>query len=268
MTRLGWVDDPAAVVADELLVLLPSLGTTSRLFDGLVATLRPRQELAVVLVDLPGHGIAPRADEVSIAALADEVADVIDRSSARSARVAGVSMGGAVAFEVARRRPANLRGFAMINSGIRFGSAEGWRQLIETVQRDGTASLRSGSSAGWFSDAFAGSASATALLDELPVIDDASYIACCRALAAYDGRDGAEAIDARALLIGTADDEATPSDGLRGLARLLPAADLHELPEGRHLSVVEHVTAVATIIGHWLAKDSSIVAVGHREDGQ
>jgi 3-oxoadipate enol-lactonase/4-carboxymuconolactone decarboxylase len=256
MTQLGWVDDPAAVIADELLVLVPSLGTTSRLFDGLAATLRPRPGLAVVRVDLPGHGVAPRADQVSIATLADEVADVIDRSSARSVRVGGVSMGGAVAFEVARRRPAKLRGFAMINSGIRFGSAKDWRGLIETVERDGTAGLRSGSSAGWFSNAFAGSGPAAALLDDLTGIDAASYVACCRALAAYDGRDGVEAIEVAALLIGTADDAATPPGGLRGLARLLPGADHYELPDGGHLSLVEHTTAVATIFGHWLAKNA------------
>jgi 3-oxoadipate enol-lactonase/4-carboxymuconolactone decarboxylase len=255
MTGLGWVDDPRAVVADELLVLVPSLGTASRLFDPLVAALCARPGLAIVRVDLPGHGTAPHADAVSVANLADEVTAVIARSRVRSARVAGVSMGGAIAFEVARRRPEQLRGFAMINSGIRFGSTEGWRGLIETVDRSGTAGLRAGSRAGWFSDAFAGSGPATALLDDLAGVDAASYIACCRALAAYDGRDGIEAIDTPALLVATADDEATPPGGLRGLARVLPSADFYELPDGRHLSVVQHTTAVATIFGHWLARD-------------
>ncbi|HXR45760.1 MAG TPA: 3-oxoadipate enol-lactonase, partial [Pseudolysinimonas sp.] len=55
---------PAAAAADEsgLIVLLPSLGTTTALWDGVVerlASLVP--SLRMLRVDLPGHGASPAA---------------------------------------------------------------------------------------------------------------------------------------------------------------------------------------------------------------
>jgi 3-oxoadipate enol-lactonase/4-carboxymuconolactone decarboxylase len=255
MNLLGWVDDPGSVRGGEALILVPSLGTTARIFDDLrhdVARRRPT--LAVVRVDLPGHGIAPPAAEVSIEALAGEIADVIDRMAARSVRVAGVSLGGAVAFEVARRGPRTLHGFGMFNSGLRFGTPHEWDRLIAAVEAGGPAALRAESAAGWFSEAVAGSEAGARILDDLAGIDPGTYVACCRALAGYRGHAGVHDIRVPALLVGTTDDRATPASGLRGLSRVLPAADYYELPDGGHLSLVEHGVAVGLVVAHWLQR--------------
>src|SRR5688572_23161274 len=110
------VDPRAKRAADRTLVLLPSLGTTSRIWDGTVqalASMAPRIE--VLRMDLPGHGTGAVARAAfSVGDLAVEVAAAIE--SARSTHhvtVAGVSMGGAIALEIARRAPAWLVSFAM-----------------------------------------------------------------------------------------------------------------------------------------------------------
>lgn len=249
---ITWVDDPATAAGRDAIVLVPSLGTSSRLFDSLVASLaRAGSHLTPLRVDIPGHGRGPRRSTVAVTDIARDLAHGITASEARSVVVVGVSLGGAVALEVARLDPARLRGFAMINSGIRFGSSAGWRALVETASRDGVVGLRGGSASGWFSPSFAGSTAAQALLDELSDIDPASYIACCRALDEYRGHEGIAGITTPSLLVGTSDDTATPAEGLRGLATLLPRASYHELPTGRHLSLVEHSDAVAGLLLGW-----------------
>lgn len=254
---LGWIDDPDHTVATKCVVLVPSLGTTSQLFDALATDIgHALPRLSVVRVDLPGHGVGPRAQEVSVGALAEEIIQRTRSISEDGLWVVGVSLGGAIALEVARQRPSTLRGFGMINSGSRFGTPRGWRELIDRVQREGTAGLRSGSASGWFSEKHSRSATARALLDELDSIDPTSYIACCRALEAYRGDENVKAVVAAGLLIGTADDRATPASGMRELAGLLPNADYVELPGGGHLSLLEHRAVVGSLVTHWLGEGS------------
>ena len=87
----------AAGAANPLLVLLPSLGTATTLWDGVVAALRadPRTAgLRILRVDLPGHGASPPAPgPVSIPELAEAVLAaasdrVVDRAVARFTHLA------------------------------------------------------------------------------------------------------------------------------------------------------------------------------------
>jgi pimeloyl-ACP methyl ester carboxylesterase len=201
-----------------------------------------------VRTDLPGHGSGPRSSSVSIEALADDLAAQIEAAHAQRAIVVGVSMCGAIVLEVARRHPHQVHGFVQINSGVRFGSAEGWNGLIDAVTRNGTQGLAASSAAGWFSEEFRESATAQMLVDELARLDDGTYIACCKALADYDGWWGLRDVAVPALLIGTADDRGTPSSAMREIADELARADFVELPTGRHLSLAEHADAVASLI--------------------
>ncbi|GAA1056901.1 3-oxoadipate enol-lactonase [Agromyces luteolus] len=255
MSDLGWLDDPQALEAEHVIVLLPSLGTTVRIFDELVDGLTGRwRDLAVLRADLPGHGIAPRAYEVSIPSLGAEVSAVVRMLRARHVTVAGVSMGGAIALEAATHRPPDLDSFVMINSGTSFGTPDGWRTLIANVTEAGVAATALGAKAGWFSPDFAESARAQALLEDLSRIDSSSYVACCRALADYHGPADLGQLDVPALLIATSDDTATPPTGLRALARRLRHARFVELPSGGHLSLVEHSHAVEAILADAIQK--------------
>src|SRR6185436_19638580 len=95
----------APATHQDLLVLLPSLGTTTALWDGVVTLLRAdpaTAALRILRVDLPGHGASPVAHEpFTVADLAASVVRVVDEAGGGSFQVAGVSLGGAVALELA-----------------------------------------------------------------------------------------------------------------------------------------------------------------------
>jgi pimeloyl-ACP methyl ester carboxylesterase len=86
----------------EPLLLLHGLGLTWRSWTPVLAELERAHE--VVVMDLPGFGDAPRLRaRPTVAALADAVAAELDRAGLAEVHVAGNSLGGWVAFELARR---------------------------------------------------------------------------------------------------------------------------------------------------------------------
>jgi pimeloyl-ACP methyl ester carboxylesterase len=88
------------------LVLLHGIGSSHRVWDPVIAGLA--EHFDVIAVDLPGFGgSAPLADgvEPSPAALASAVADLLDDLGIPAPHVAGNSLGGWVALELADIRP-------------------------------------------------------------------------------------------------------------------------------------------------------------------
>src|SRR5215471_7170070 len=90
-----------ALVGQRTIVAVNGLGGLQHLWDGFRAVLPPAVELRVL--DLPGHGDRPPAADYRYAALVD---DVLARTADLPPfPLAGWSVGGAVAWLVAARRP-------------------------------------------------------------------------------------------------------------------------------------------------------------------
>ena len=88
--------------AGEPLVLLHALGMSWRTWKPVLPALAARRD--VLALDLPGFGSAePLAAPPTIGALADAVEAELARSGLERVAVAGNSMGGSVALELARR---------------------------------------------------------------------------------------------------------------------------------------------------------------------
>jgi pimeloyl-ACP methyl ester carboxylesterase len=88
------------------LVLLHALGVSRRSWDPVLPALTSRFD--VIAVDLPGFGDSaslPGPGEVPPAVLAQSVADLLDDLGVSAPHVAGNSLGGWVALELASRRP-------------------------------------------------------------------------------------------------------------------------------------------------------------------
>ncbi len=104
------------------IVLLHPLGADRHVWDPIVARLRDEREL--VAVDMPGFGdSAPLAAEPTPRALAESVSELVGRLEFERPLVAGISLGGWVALELA------LRGQA--RSATAIAPAGLWRKPLK-----------------------------------------------------------------------------------------------------------------------------------------
>lgn len=245
----------APAATNPLLVLLPSLGTATSLWDGVVAALRadPRTAgLRILRIDLPGHGASPiGAGPVTIAELAEAVLAVVAEAGGGAFHVAGVSLGGAIALELAVAHPDRVRSLVMSCSGAHIGTAESWSERAAQVRASGTASLVTASAGRWFAPGFldrgaggAGARTLAALVD----IDDESYARCCDALARFDRTGDLGTLGAPTLAISGEHDAVTTPASMQELADAIPGARHVSIESASHLALLEDPATVAELI--------------------
>lgn len=228
----------------EPLVLAPSLGTTTRLWEPQVRTLARRYR--VLRFDLPGHGGSKPIPASTIEDLAGLVLRVAEAAGMESFHYAGVSIGGAIGATLAVRHPARLKSLALVCSSAHFGDPAGWHERAALVRAEGTAPLVEGAAGRWFAGP-----PEQALLDDLAAADPAAYAACCDALAAYDLRAELAAISVPTLVVAGREDPATPPAHARELADGIPGATLVELPGAAHLATIDQPDRVTrALLGH------------------
>jgi 3-oxoadipate enol-lactonase/4-carboxymuconolactone decarboxylase len=121
------------------LVLLNSIGTDMSLWDRALTHLLPA--FGVLRIDARGHGASDAPDgDYTLAMLADDVAAVMDDAGIASAAVAGVSLGGMVAMELALDHPARVSALALICTSAQMDRAN-WTARIDTVRKEGTQAI-------------------------------------------------------------------------------------------------------------------------------
>ncbi|HEX7871622.1 MAG TPA: 3-oxoadipate enol-lactonase [Sphingobium sp.] len=128
----GAVDRPA-------LVLLNSIGTDMSLWDAAVPHLLPAFRL--LRIDTRGHGASDApAGDYSLGLLADDVAAVMADAGIDRAAVAGVSLGGMMAMQLALDHPERVSALALICTSAAMDSAS-WAARIDTVRGQGTGAI-------------------------------------------------------------------------------------------------------------------------------
>ncbi|HWU45723.1 MAG TPA: alpha/beta fold hydrolase [Humibacter sp.] len=248
---------PADAVASPLLVLLPSLGTTTHLWDGVVEQLcAAGSSVRVLRVDLPGHGASPAArDPFTVAELAEAVLLLVDEVGGGAFHVAGDSLGGAIALELALVAPRRVLSLAMFCSGARIATAQSWSERAAQVRASGTASLVAGSAQRWFAAGYLagnpdgpGGHALKALLD----VDDESYALCSLALGGFDRRADLAEVRAPAIVAPGAHDVVCTSASMRELADGIHGARFVEFRDAAHLVPLEDPDGAAALLGELL----------------
>jgi 3-oxoadipate enol-lactonase/4-carboxymuconolactone decarboxylase len=234
-----------------LLLLGPAIGTTA-------ATLWTRcaAELAadfeILAWDLPGHGgSAPATGAFSLAELAAGVLALVEPG--RPFCYAGDSLGAAVGLQLLLDHPDRVTAAALLCTGARIGTPDGWHQRAALVRAEGTGAVRSLAAETWFGPGFAARepAVATALLDALAAADRDSYAWACEALAAFDVTGRLGEIEAPVLAVAGGYDTRTPTEGLRTIATGVRAGRLAVLDTVAHLAPAEAPAATAGLLaGH------------------
>ncbi len=246
--------EPVGPPDATLLVLGPSLGTSTAVWDEASGSLRSRFRVAAW--DLPGTGRAAAATTAfSVGDLADALVDALDVLGERRVAYAGVSLGGAVGLELATRHSARLHAVSAVCSGAVIGTPEAWRERAATVRRDGTASLIPTSADRWFAPDSRSRRPAVAagLLASLAEVDDESYALCCEALAEYDVRDRLAGVGLPVQAIWAEHDVVTPQASSRDIVDRVRDGELAEVRNAGHLAPAECPDEVANLIDAFFA---------------
>ncbi|PQZ94676.1 alpha/beta hydrolase [Arthrobacter sp. MYb227] len=245
--------------ADNLptLILGPSLGTGSlALWGPAVPFLKDHFQL--VAWDLPGHGeSAPSTEEFSMSELAAAVMKMIDAlgidgviTAQNALYYAGVSIGGAIALQLANDFPGAFAGLSVICSAAKIGTPEGWAERAELVAKAGTPVVLTGSAERWFAPGFieANPVPSTDLLHNLQDADRFSYAHACGALGGFDLREALPHLKDPIFAIAGAHDVVCPPTDAQFIADHAPNARAATIDTVAHLAPAEDPAATAALL--------------------
>jgi 3-oxoadipate enol-lactonase len=225
-----------------LVVLPSSLGTTVELW----APNLPfwGDTFDVLCYDQPGRE--------SVAELGAELLGRLDERGVERASICGLSLGGATAMWVAANAPERVDRLVLACTSARFGEPEPWLERAALVRRHGLEPIADTIVARWFTPAASRDVVARfrRILVQTP---QASYAACCEALARFDFREHLGRITAPTLVIAAAEDRAAPREHAEVIARGVPGATLVTIPDAAHLANVERPERFAALVAGHLA---------------
>jgi pimeloyl-ACP methyl ester carboxylesterase len=220
--------------------------------------------LRCVTYDNPACGRSSRrAFACTTGQLAAAAIRVLDELDVEAAHVAGISLGGAIAQEVAIRFPHRVRGLILISTstcgplsfppGPRALAALCGRMAAGSVQR-----RRPWLGPSVFSAEFLREQPerADALLRSMTAYPSAPWSIAGQFIAAglHDRGLDLHRIQAPTLVLHGDHDVLVPVANARFLAAGIPDAELHVLPGGRHGAAIEHAEAVRDLLCEWLER--------------
>lgn len=255
-----------------MLVALPSLGTSvGALWQSAATHLAGVDPTTTVIgIDLPGHGRSAPVDvpagtsevpRLTMSDLAEAVLTTIDRvlpdvaassTETGDARIvlAGDSIGGAIALQLALDHGDRFERAAVFCTGAKIGEAGGWEERAEVVATSGTPTQVIGSAQRWFGEGFMDREpeASAALLHSLQDADRTSYAALCHALAPFDVRSRLPEINLPVLAVAGSEDQPTPPTKLAEIANGVSGALLEIIEGAAHLVPAEAPAVVAGLL--------------------
>jgi len=256
--RLYWRLDGAA--ERPVLVLLNSIGTDMALWDAAVPLLLPAFRL--LRIDARGHGgsDAPAGD-YCLAMLVDDVAAVMADAGVARAAVAGVSLGGMVAMQLALDHPERVSALALVCTSATMDPVA-WTARVDAVRAGGTEGIAEMAVARFLSPTFAHAHPeiADALRDAIARQEDAGYAGAAAAIRDMDLRARLGEIAVPVLIVTGTQDVSTPLAGHgEHLLRAIAGAR-HVEVAGAHLPPIEAPGALAAALRRFLLRDEPVEA--------
>lgn len=235
-------------------VLLNALGTTNPAWDPVVGSLA--KDFGVVRIDLPGHGVSPVPDgPPSMSGLADQVRAVLERLSITRASVAGCSLGGMIAQQLAHENDGLVENLVLIGTQARAATPEYWTQRVADAQKQGLARVADVAVPRWFSQGFIerDSDGVSRVRGMLVSSDLRGYVACMEAISGFDARPWLADISFPTLVVCGDSDSTMTVETFTQFASLFRDARLEILPGVGHLAHVEQPDEVARLIREFIA---------------
>lgn len=254
---VGGVELEADVRGDgPALLLVHGFPVDRSLWAHQVATLKGWRRIAP---DLRGCGgsDAP-ADGYSMAAYADDLMRLLDRLTVRRVVLAGLSMGGYVAFEVLRRHRERVAGLILVDTRAEADSAEGRagrEAMIELARSGGVGAVAErmvprllGRTTHRTQPAVVQQVRETISRQRVPGIVGALEAMRDR----LDSTALLATIDVPTLVVVGEEDEVTPPVLARAMTSAIPSAALTTIAAAGHFAPLEAPSAVSRVMAEFL----------------
>lgn len=216
----------------------------------------------VVTPDLRGMGKSPSVESqkvTTMADLADDLVELLDRLGIETCTYGGLSMGGYVGWEFWRRHPDRLDKLILCDTNAAADTPENAAQRCATADR-----VEQEKSVAFLADGMASKLMAPQTLAEKPLVmekyrrmveknNPPGVAAVARGMAQrHDFRPNLREIDCPVLVLTGESDVLSPPEAMRALADALPHGHFVEIPHAGHLAPMENPQAVADAIRHFM----------------
>jgi pimeloyl-ACP methyl ester carboxylesterase len=236
-------------------VLLHGYPLDGAMWSGVARALSPR--FRVLKPDLPGRGETPAPSDGRLTDYGDFVQALLEALPA-PAGVAGFSMGGYVALELARRRPGRLSALALVDTRASADDEAGRAkrdEAIATVRASGVAAIAEAMRPRLLSPRSLSNRDLVERLDRImkrqkPETVEADLTAMRDR---PDARDGLRDLDVPTLVVVGEEDALTPPADSEAMAAAIPGARLVRIGGAGHLTPMERPGAVAAALGDFFA---------------
>lgn len=243
------------------LLLIAGLASDSQSWLPVLPALAERY--TVILLDNRGVGRSTQQCETSIELMAEDCLALLSHLGLQKAHLAGHSMGGMVALELALRCPEQVQSMVLLASTARNAHRNNllfadWADAAETGS-DQAAWFRT--ILAWilterFFDAKEMVDAVLTYLRTYPWPQSAlAFRAQVEALARYDATDRLGQVTVPTCVIAAEQDILLPLHHARQLARGIPGATLQVIPDAAHSIHTEQPAAVAAAVSSWLERN-------------
>lgn len=238
------------------LLLIHGVGARLENWQGVAERLSDR--FRVIRLDLRGHGASSRVHgDYSLAMLKSDVLALLDHLGIARCLVAGHSLGGLIAQELALRNPERVSALALLSTACGRSPEEKAKVLarVDLIAGGISGDHFRNSVARWFTDEFR--AANPDLIAQYAARnaenDPACYASAYRVLATSDLADEIAAIHAPTLIVTGEHDLGSNQDMARLMHARIAGSELHILPRLRHSILIEAPETVAQLLARFFA---------------
>lgn len=197
-------------------------------------------------------------EQASMGAMAEEIL----RNTPEKFTLAGLSLGGYVAFEVIRRASHRLQRLVLIDTTAvadHPARKEGRRQDIRKVQQGGIEALIPELPSRWLHPAHVEKPALADLMAEMArsVGAGGQFNQQTAMLARPDSHDDLRGLRIPTLLVCGRQDPVTPLADHEAMAACVPGSHLEVIETCGHLSTIEQPEAVTQVLNHWLTHSAT-----------
>jgi len=239
------------------LVLIHAFPLSSRMWKPHIQTLAHKGK--VIVLDLPGFGRSPRDVKPSIAKMAQGIARLLDSINVKGpAMIAGLSMGGYVAFEFFRQFPGRVKALGLFSTRADADTPETREKRLKTAEKIRLEGLES-----FAKTILPKLVGKTTLESHSPLLGEIGAMISSNtregvedALLAMAGRrdstDLLGLIKCPTLIIAGEEDQLIPVSEAEAMHAQIRGSQLHLLPSAGHLVNLEQPAAFQNVVEKFL----------------